>query len=144
MNYGRIVLAGVVATVVFLVSGFLVFGLLIAKYYAPYPGVYRSLPAVQTHVPIGITSSFLAMLVLAAIYAKGYKGGAGVVEGARFGLLVGLFVVFAVVGDEYVTLNIGRRLALAMAAGRLADWVVVGIAIGLVYKPAAAPAKRTA
>lgn len=141
MNYGRIVLAGVVGTVVFFVSGFLVFGLLIAKYYAPYPGVYRSLDAVQARFPIGIASAFLAILVLAAIYAKGYEGGAGIVEGARFGLLVGLFVVFAVVGDEYVTLNIGRRLALAMAAGRLVDWTVVGMAIGLVYKPAAAPAK---
>jgi len=144
MNYGRIVLAGVVATVAFFVSGFLVFGLLISKYYAPYPGVYRSLEAVQAHIPIGIASTFLALLVLAAIYAKGYEGGAGVVEGARFGLLVGLFVVFAVVGDEYVTLNIGRRLALAMAAGRLVDWTVVGMAIGLVYKPAAAPANRAA
>jgi hypothetical protein len=131
----------VVATVVFFVSGFFVFGLLISKYYAPYPGVYRSLTAVQTHVPVGIVSTFLAMLVLAAIYAKGYEGGAGVAEGARFGILIGLFVVFAVVGDEYVTLNIGRRLAAAMAAGRLFEWILAGIAIGLVYKPAAAPSK---
>jgi F0F1-type ATP synthase membrane subunit a len=142
MSYGRIVLAGVVGTVVFFISGFLVFGLLIAKYYAPYPGVYRSLAAVQPRVPIGLASCFLAILVLAAIYAKGYEGGAGIVEGARFGLLVGLFVVFAVVGDEYVTLNIGRRLALAMAAGRFVEWILVGMAIGLVYKPAAAPTKQ--
>ncbi len=142
MNYGRIVLAGVVGTVVFFVSGYLVFGLLIAKYYAPYPGVYRSAQAVQVHIPVGLASTFLAILVLAAIYAKGYEGGTGLVEGTCFGLLVGLFVVFAVVGDEYVTLNIGRRLALAMAAGRLVEWVVVGMAIGLVYKPAA-PANRT-
>ncbi len=30
-----------------------------------------------------------------------------------------------------MTLNIGRRLALTMAAGRLVEWVVVGMAIGL-------------
>src|SRR6266849_5337657 len=108
----------------------LIFGLLIAKYYAPYPGVYRSASAVQSHIPVGLASTFVAILVLAAIYAKGYEGGSGLAEGARFGLLVGLFVVCAVVADEYVTLNIGRRLALAMAVGRLIEWIIVGMAIG--------------
>jgi hypothetical protein len=37
-----------------------------------------------------------------------------------------------------VTLNIGRELALAMAVGRLFGWIVVGMTIGLVYKPARA------
>ncbi len=137
MNYGRIALAGLVGTVVFFGIGFLIFGLLIAKYYAPYPGVYRSATAVQSHIPVGLASTFVAIMVLAAIYAKGYEGGSGLAEGARFGLLVGLFIVCAVVADEYVTLNIGRRLALAMAVGRLIEWIIVGMAIGLVYKPGA-------
>lgn len=141
MNYGRIALAGVVATIVYFVVGGLLLGKLVAKYYAPYRGVYRSLEAVMKYFPIGIASTFLAILVLAWIYAKGYEGGAGIVEGARFGFLVGLFVVFAVVGDEYVTLNIGRELALAMAFGRLIGWIIVGMTIGFVYKPAI-PASR--
>ena len=137
MNYGRIILAGIFGTVVFFVLGFLVFGLSpLAKLYAPYPGVYRSAEAIQSHFPIGIASTCFAILVLSAIYAKGYEGGSGLAEGARFGFLIGLFVVGACVGDEFVTLNIGRKLALAMALGRLFEWTVVGLAIGLVYKPA--------
>jgi hypothetical protein len=93
------------------------------------------------YFPIGMASTFLGILVLAAMYAKGYEGGSGVVEGARFGLLVGLFVVCAFVGDEYVRLNIGGKLALAMAAGRLVEWTIVGIAIGLVYKPVVVAAR---
>jgi hypothetical protein len=89
----------------------------------------------MSHFPIGIASTFVAILVLAAIYAKGYEGGTGVVEGARFGVMVGIFMVCAVVGDEYVTLNIGRTLAVVMAAGRLFEWMVVGVTIGLIYKP---------
>jgi len=142
MNYARIAMAGAAATVVYFVSGFVVFGLLpLAKYYAPYPGVYRSTDAVMSYFPIGIGSTFVAILVLAAIYATGYKEKAGIVEGARFGILVGLFMVGAVVGDEYVTLNIGRTLALVMAAGRLVEWIVVGMTIGLVYKPAMSAAR---
>jgi hypothetical protein len=135
MNYGRIVLAGIAATVVYFVVGGLVSGKLIAGYYAPYPDVYRSQAAVMHYFPYGIASTLIAIVVLAAIYAHGYKGGSGLAEGFRFGLLVGLFVVFAVVADEYVTLNIGHQLALVMAAGRLFGWIIVGITIGLVYKP---------
>jgi len=136
MNYPRIAIAGFAATVVYFISGFVVFGLLpLAKYYTPYPGVYRSTDAVMSHFPIGIASTFVAILVLAAIYAKGYEGGTGVVEGARFGVMVEIFMVCAVVGDEYVTLNIGRTLAVVMAAGRLFEWMVVGVTIGLIYKP---------
>jgi len=108
MNYGRIVLAGVVGTFVYFRYRFLVFGLLpLAKFYAPYPGVYRAKEAVLSYFPIGMASTLVAIIVLAAIYAKGYEGGTGFAEGARFGVLVGFFVVCAVVGDEYVTLNIG-------------------------------------
>ena len=46
MNYGRIVVAAVAATVVFFICGFLVQGLLITKDYAPYPGVYRPADAI--------------------------------------------------------------------------------------------------
>jgi hypothetical protein len=40
------------------------------------------------------------------------------------------------VGDEYVTLNIGGKLAAAMAVGRLLGWTICGAVVGLVYKPA--------
>lgn len=137
MNYTRIALAGLAAWIVYFVVGGVVFGKLIADYYRPYTAVYRPLDAVMSRFPIGIVGMLVAMLVLAGMYAKGYEGGPGLMEGLRFGLLVGIFFVGAVVGDEYVTLNIGGKLALAMAAGRLFGWAIVGMTIGLVYKPVA-------
>lgn len=137
MNYPRIAIAAFVGWIVYFVVGGAVFGKLIADYYRPYPGVYRALDAVMSRFPIGIVGMLVALLVLAFIYAKGYEGGSGLMEGLRFGLLVGIFFVGAVVGDEYVTLNIGGKLALAMAAGRLFGWMIVGMTIGLVYKPLA-------
>jgi hypothetical protein len=134
MNYGRIVIAGVVATVMYFLIGGMVAGKLLAKYYLPYTGVYRPRSEIMGYFPIGIGMMLLAMIVLATIYAHGYKGGSGSAEGARFGLLVGLFVAFAVVGDEYVTMNIGKDLAVVMALGRLFVWVIAGTTIGLIYK----------
>src|SRR5277367_6702406 len=136
MNYTRIALAALAAWIVYFVVGGLVSGKLIADYYRPYTAVYRTQDAIMSRFPIGIVAMLVAMLVIAAMYAKGYEGGSGVMEGLRFGLLVGIFVVGAVVADEYVTLNIGRTLALVMAAGRLFSWILVGMTIGLVYKPA--------
>jgi hypothetical protein len=143
MNYGRIVLAGVAATVVFFLYGFLVHGWLIAKDYTPYPeGVYRSGDAARSHTPFGLAGIFLAILVFATIYAKGYHGRAGVMEGARLGLLFGVFMIGAFVAVNYGTINISGKLALELAASALLEWTLVGITVGMIYKPAASAASR--
>jgi hypothetical protein len=69
-------------------------------------------------------------------YAKGYEGGSSTAEGLRFGVLVGIFVVCTFVGPNYVTLNIGKKLALELAASALVQWTIVCVVIGLIYKPA--------
>lgn len=142
MNYGRVVVAGIAGWVAYFVSGGLISGQLIAKEYKPYEAVYRSREAVMNYFPIGIAATLIAMIILAAIYAKGYEGGSGALEGLRFGALIGVFIVFAVVADEFVTLNIGARLALFMAVGRFVGWFITGLVIGLVYKPAAPSIKN--
>jgi len=134
MNYGRVVLAGIAGWAAYFVCGGVISGGLIAKEYRPYENVYRSREAIMSYFPVGIAATLIAIIILAAIYAKGYEGGSGALEGLRFGVLIGVFIVFAVVADEYVTMNIGARLALFMAAGRFVGWLIVGLVIGLVYK----------
>ena len=140
MNHSRIALSAVAATIVFFICGFLIFGLLIGQDFAPYAVVYRSQAGMQQHAPIGIISSFIAMFVMSFIYAKGYEGGSGLMEGFRFGALIGLFLACKCVADEYVTLNIGAKLAVEMAAGVLVEMAIVGMVIGMVYKPKAGAA----
>ena len=65
-----------------------------------------------------------------------YQGGSGVAEGARFGVLIGVFAVCAFVVHNHVNLNIGLKLTLEQAAAYFVEWTVVGIVIGLIYKPA--------
>jgi hypothetical protein len=78
MNYPRVVLTAVVATVAFFIYGFLVHGILIAADYVPYPeGVYRTGAAAQSHMLYSLTGIFVAILVFATIYAHSYKGGRG-------------------------------------------------------------------
>jgi hypothetical protein len=144
MNYGRLVLAAVVALVVEVCYGFVVYGMLLSNEFAKYPTVYRSAETGPGYLPLMFAGVFVAIVVAALIYAKGYEGGSGAAEGIRFGLMLGVFVAFAFAGVNYGVLNIGRRLALYAAAAGLVEWTLIGLAIGLVYKPAQTPARRVA
>jgi hypothetical protein len=136
MNYTRLVLAAVAATVFDACYGFLVYGMALAPEFARYPGVYRAEDTGPAFLPLMFAGLFIAIVAAAVIYAKGYEGGSGLAEGARFGLLLGVFVVFAFASVNYATLNVGRRLAVMIAAAALVEWLVIGTIIGLVYKPA--------
>src|SRR6266542_3157813 len=116
MNVGRVVAAGVAATVWDAVYGFLVYGILLAPEFAKYPCVYRSNEAGMAFLPLMFAGIFVAMVVATMIYTKGYEGGSGVAEGARFGFLLAVFIVCVFVGVNYATLNIGRRITAMLAA----------------------------
>lgn len=136
MNYLRIVLSAVAATVVYFAFGFLMSVMPIPNYYGQYSGVYRHVDAIMSHMPIGFAGIFLAMLALATIYAMNYEAGSrsGVANGAILGLLIGVFVAGAFAAHEYVILNIGGNLALEEAIAALAEWTCAGAVIGLIYK----------
>jgi hypothetical protein len=76
------------------------------------------------------------MFAAAYIFAKGYEGRGGVQEGLRFGILVAVFLIGYVLVGNYVVMNIGRRISAYMAVAGLFEWIVVGITLGLMYRPA--------
>jgi len=135
MNYLRLCLAAVLGTITYFAVGFAVFGLWIANDYRPYSAVYRPAQDIMRVFPIGIAATLVAIFVLAILYIKGYEGGSGIVEGSRFGMLVGVFSVCAFVVHNYVNLNIGLKLTIEQAIGYFIEWTLVGTVIGLIYKP---------
>ena len=139
MNYARILIASVCAFVAYFIYGGILFGLLpwLRTEYAKYPAVYRSREGIKSMMPFGMLAMFVALAAIAVLYAMVYSGGSGVVEGARFGALIGVFAIGSFVVHNYVNLNIGLRLTIRQSIAYFAQWVLVGIVIGLVYKPAA-------
>ena len=143
MNYARLVAAAVAATVFDAIYGFLMYGQAMAPVFSRYAAVYR--PADDmSHMPVLVASIFVGTLAAAYIYAKGYEGGSGLVEGLRFGVLMGLLLGSYMAGVNYGILRIGKRMALTYGIGWLGEWVLVGLVIGLVYKPVAEAVKRAA
>jgi len=143
MNYARVAAAAAAAWIVDGLYGFVVYGQLLNAEFAKYPGVFRPLEAMNAKMPFLFAGLLLTMLVASYIYAKGYEGGAGFPEGARFRALIGLFIVGMSLGN-YAVFNIGSRLALSMALAGLVEWTLVGVVIGLVYRAAPSGARRVA
>jgi hypothetical protein len=137
MNYPRIFLAALGAFVAYFVIGGLTFGLLplLKNEFMKYPAVHRSQEAIKRVMPAGMAAMFAAMVVLAVIFAMLYRGGSGLAEGAHFGALVGVFAICSFVVHNHVNLNIGPKLTIQQAVAYFIEWLVVGIVIGLIYKP---------
>jgi hypothetical protein len=141
MNFARWMLATLGATVALFAFGFLAFGALpqLREEFAKYPNVYRTRETMKDVMPIGVAAILLSILVLVVLYAMVYRGGSGFAEGTRFGALIGCFVVCAFVAHNYVNLNIGWKLTVEQAVAYFVEWTLVGIVIGLIYKPKATP-----
>jgi hypothetical protein len=135
VNYGRAAVAALVATLVYYMFGFFSEGWLFRGEFAAYAPVYRSSDTVMRYMPLGMVCTFIGAFVVAMIYARLCSGRNGLVEGARLGVLIGIFVACVFVGVNYVTLNIGGKLALELAASATVQWTLVGIVIGLIYRP---------
>jgi hypothetical protein len=140
MNYSSLGLAALGGTVASFAFGFLVFWLVPALINEghKYPAVFRPREEMKTVMPIGLVAAFIAILVVAIIFAMIHQGGSGTTKGARLGVLIGIFAVCAVL-HNYVNLNIGLKLALGQAVAYFVQWTIIGIAIGLIYKPLATP-----
>jgi len=136
MNYLRVFLSALAAFVAYFAIGGLAFTAPWMKNeFMKYPAVYRSQEGIKSVMPIGMLAMFIAMLALAVIYAMLVRSGSGLADGARFGVLIGLFSVCSFVIHNYVNLNIGLTLTIQQACAYFIEWLVVGIVIGLVYKP---------
>ena len=137
MNFTRIFLAGLGGFVAYFVVGGVLFGLLptLRTEFAKYPAVYRTQDGIKSVMPAGMAAMFVSILALAAIYALAYRGGSGLVEGARFGVLVGVFAIGSFVVHNYVNLNIGLKLTIQQSVAYFVEWVIAGLVIGLIYRP---------
>jgi putative effector of murein hydrolase LrgA (UPF0299 family) len=140
MNYSRLGLAALGGTVANFAFGFLVLLLVPALINEAhkYPAIFRPKEEMMTVMPIGIVATFIAILVVAIIFAMIHQGGSGTTEGARLGVLIGIFAVCNVL-HNYMNLNIGLKLALGQAVAYFLQWTIIGTVIGLIYKPLATP-----
>jgi hypothetical protein len=136
MDYGRVLLASAGGFVAYFAFGFVVFGALplLREEYAKYTAVYRNQEGIRKVMPVGMAAMFVAIFVLAGLYAMSYQQGYGPLEGARFGALIGVFAVCSFVLHNHVNLNIGWALTGKQAVAYFVEWTIVGVVLGSIYK----------
>jgi hypothetical protein len=139
MNVPRLLLAALGGLLAQFAVGFALLGAMpgLLDEAREHSAVFRPEAEMMKLMPIGIAASFLAILVAAFLFAQTRRIASGAKEGARFGAVLGLFVVFAFVLHNYANLNLGLKLSLLQAVAYFVQWTAIGIVIGLIYEPAA-------
>jgi hypothetical protein len=137
MNYAHIAFASLGAMVAYFVYGFVMFAAWpsMKTEFMKYPNVYRPKDEMMKVMPYGMIAILIGIVVVAVLHAKIYPAGGGIVSGASLGALIGIFTVCIFVIHNYVNLNIGLKLTLYQSIAYFIQWVIVGAAIGLIYKP---------
>lgn len=144
MNFARIAAAAVVAWIVSLPVGFLVNDVLLADIIAPNAGVLRPDADLMANLPLGFVFLLIGFFAFAYMFAKGYEGGNGIVEGIRFGVLMALVVVGFGLVWQYVMYPITPAMAAALIIDSIVELALYGAIVGAIYKPSAASVRRAA
>src|SRR5215831_18786748 len=137
VNYAGVALASLGATLAYFVFGFVMFGALPAmkSEFMKYPNVYRSREDMMKVMPYSMVSILVSIVIVTVLYAKIHPAGGGILSGICLGALIGIFSVCIFVVHNYVNLNIGLALTLYQGIAYFIEWVIVGTAIGIIYKP---------
>ena len=141
MNYSRLALAALGGIVTYFAVGTLVFFLVpsLINEARKHPALFRPEEEMKTFMPIGMVGTLIAILIAATLYAMTSQGGSSAASGARFGILMGVFVVCGFVLHNYANLRIGLKLTIGQSLAYFAQWTIVCTVIGLIYKPVTMP-----
>jgi hypothetical protein len=133
MNYRRIAAAASTAWVVSIPFGAFIQHGMLGHIYAANAAAFRPDAEIIRRLPIGYAVQLVGFFIAAVMYARLYAGGRGIIEGLRFGALVGLMVVSFAVVWNYVTQPISAVLGVAEALVCVIAATIYGAIIGVVY-----------
>jgi Na+-driven multidrug efflux pump len=135
IDWKKLLLAFVVVYVAGQVMSYLIHQVWLQPTYATLASVFRSEADMMPKMWIMLVSAAVFSFFFCYVFARGYEG-KGLVEGARYGAIIGLFFGVSSVYDQYVVYPIPYSLALNWFLSTFAFSVVSGILAAAVYKPA--------
>jgi len=134
VNIKRFVAASLAVFVVSQILEFLVHGVILKATYESLKHLWR--PDMESKMWIMYLVGFITSFLFTYIFVKGYEG-KGILEGVRFGVIIGLFTSIPMAYGTYVMIAIPYSLALQWFIYGMVETIVMGIVVALVYKPAA-------
>jgi len=136
INYGRMILGGVLGAVVLFAMGFLVHGILLKDNYMFFQTMGSVLPEPgrENGMLIHSVATIISGLCLSMLYVVARKfGGAGPMTAIKVGFTVGLFTIGGV-SAEYAFYNLGGMIPLMTLADNIVGCMLAALVAGMVYK----------
>jgi hypothetical protein len=135
LNFPRIALAAVAAWIASLGVGFFVNDFLLADILAANQAAMRPEADLTANLPVGFVLLLVGFFAFTYAFAKGHEGTDGVMEGIRFGVLVGLVVLGFANIWQWVVYPIDGAMATAIVISSIVEMALYGAIVGAIYKP---------
>jgi hypothetical protein len=116
--------------------GFLIHGVLLDSSYQAQAAVFRPKAEMDGMMWMMFVNSAIYLWVFCYVFTKGYEN-KGLMEGVRYGVLMGLLISVMGAWDAYVVYPIPHTLALKWFVSGMVVWTALGVVMALVYKPEA-------
>lgn len=140
LNVRQWIIASVAVFVFASVWAFLITRLILTPLY---PSLFPAPPEateVMTQRLLVYLGRAITALLFVYIFTKGYEGKPGVGEGARFGLLIGLFIQLPYFFWSAGTSTLPTDYLVLRGVFALADAILSGTIVGMIYKGQPKPA----
>ncbi len=131
MNIKRYVVASFAVFVVIQAIDWLVHGVLLAEWYRELQNLWR--PDMMDLMWLMMAGSLFYSFMFVFIFTKGYEG-KGVLEGARYGLLIGLLIYVSGMLGQYAMYPIPVGMALIWLGYGIVEMVIAGMIAAVIYR----------
>ena len=140
MNWKKLLIAFIVVFVVGQIVSFIIHGVILDPTYKRLAELFRPEAEMMSKMWIGILTSLIFTFFFVYIFARGYEGN-GIMEGVRFGLIIGCFWTIPSVYGQYMVYELPYYLVLQWLLYDFGTIVIMGILAALMYKPLEAEVK---
>jgi hypothetical protein len=137
MNVKRFALGCVAVYVVYQVLGFLIHQIMLGGTYKALETVWRPEAEMMSMMWVMFVTSAVWVVLFCYIFTRGYEN-KGIMEGVRYGLLIGLFWGIPYAYESYMIYPITMGLAHAWFISTVIVATICGMVMAMVYKPAEA------
>jgi hypothetical protein len=124
----------VVVFIIMQAIGFLIHVVMLDETYKALAASFRPQEVMDSMMPIMIVSGTVVLFLFCYIFTKGHEG-KGVIEGVRYGALMGLFLAFPTSVDAYVIYPLTQELAAIWFITTLVGFMIAGAVFAAIYKP---------
>ncbi len=124
----------VVVFIVMQAIGFLIHGVMLDDMYQALAASFRPKEQMDAMMWIMILSGTAVLFLFCYVYTKGYEG-KGIMEGVRYGALMGLFLALPTSVDAYVLYPLTQELAVIWFVTTVVSMMIAGAIFTSIYKP---------